>query len=87
MDTIKIVARYITDKCYPLIYKRTLHNHRLAIAKRIFDNFGGTVKYGPFEGLILAIDSNDVTPDFPSMFFGTYEEELLDVLLKIPVSY
>ena len=87
MDKLKTIARYVTDKCYPIIHKRTLHNHRLAIAKRIFDKFGGTIKYGPFKGLILAIESSDVTPDFPSMFFGTYEEELLDVLVKIPVQF
>jgi hypothetical protein len=83
----KVIARYVLDKCYPVIHKRTLHNHRIAIAQTIFMKFGGTVKYGPFKGLDLILDSSDLSPDFPSMFFGTYEQELLDELVKIPAPY
>ncbi len=87
MNRLKAIARYMLDKSYPFIHKRTLHNHRNAIAQRLFSELGGTVKYGPFKGLILASESGDVSPDFPSMIFGTYEEELLDVLVKIPAKY
>ncbi len=87
MKKLKSIARFVLDESYPFIHKRTLHNHRLAIAQRIFASFGGTVQYGPFKGMILASESSDINPDFPSMFFGTYEEELLDALVKIPGSY
>ena len=39
-----------------------------------------------FKGLILVPEIGDLTPDFPSMFFGTYEEELLNTLVTIPKS-
>ena len=87
MNKSKVIARYVLDKCYPRIYKRTLHNHRIAIAQTVFTKHGGTVKYGPFKGLNLVIESSELSPDFPSMFFGTYEQELLDELAKIPASY
>ena len=87
MNTLKALARYIVDRSYPVIHKRTLHNHRVAIAQRIFTNFGGTVKYGPFKGLTLVHKLSDLNPDFPSMFFGTYEKELLNELVKIPAAY
>ncbi len=87
ISKIKSIARIVLDKSYPLIHKRTLHNHRLAIAREIFLKFGGTVKYGPFKGLHLAFRLSDVSPDFPSMFFGSYEEELLNELASLPKSY
>jgi len=87
MNYFKAAARYLLDKCYPLVHKRTLHNHRIAIAKRIFTEFGGTIKYGPFKDMILVHELSDVNPDFSSMFFGCYEKELLDKLEEIPKSF
>lgn len=84
---MRVFARYALDRCYPLVYKRTLHNHRVAVAKRIFTKCGGTVKYGPFKGLDLVLEPRDLSPDFPAMFFGTYEQELLDELVSVPASY
>ena len=49
--------------------------------------FGGTIKYGAFKNMILAHELSDVTPDFPSMFFGTYEQELLERLVNAPGDY
>ena len=73
--------------CYPLVHKRTLHNHRVAIAERIFMEFGGTIKYGPFKDMILVDDISDLNPDFSSMFFGCYEQELLHKLVGTPKSF
>jgi hypothetical protein len=70
--------------CYPLVHKRTLHNHRVAIAERIFKDFGGTIKYGPFKDMILVDNLSDLNPDFSSMFFGCYEQELLHKLVETP---
>jgi hypothetical protein len=83
----KYFAKFILDRAYPKIYKRTLHNHRIAISQRIYSEFGGTVRYGRFKGMELATSLKFVTPDFSSMFFGTYEKELISSIENIPDSY
>lgn len=83
----KYFAKKVLDYAYPMIYKRTLHNHRVAISKRIYSEFGGTVRYGRFKGIELSSSLQSVTPDFSSMFFGTYEKELILSLENLPGSY
>jgi hypothetical protein len=84
---IKGVLRKALDWAYPKIYLRTMHNHRVAISERIYKEFGGTIKYGPFKGLILVSNLKDLSADYPAMFFGTYEQEILESLTEIPRSY
>jgi hypothetical protein len=86
-SAIKKVLRLIIDKSYAMTHKRILHDHRNVIARDLYDKFGGVVNYGVFKGLKLVITREDVTTDFPSMFFGTYEEEVLNSLKDIPPSY
>ena len=83
----KRIIRPLVDLAYPYIHKRILHLHRIQIAKDLFNNYGGSIAYGPFKGLEMVTDVKSVSPDFPSMYFGIYEQEVLNTLQDRPEKY
>lgn len=83
----KSILRYLIDLTYPYIHKRILHLHRVFIAENLFNNFGGKIAYGPFHGLRISQNIKSVSPDFPSMYFGIYEQEVLNTIQNRPQKY
>lgn len=83
----KRIMRLLVDLTYPYIHKRILHLHRIQIAKDLFKNYGGSIAYGSFKGLKIVTDVKSVTPDFPSMYFGIYEQEILNTIQDRPKKY
>ena len=78
------IAHRIIGLSYPTFHKRILHLHRLVLARRLFQDNGGKIKHGPFAGLVIAKKESEVNPDFPAMYFGLYEKEILDALFQLP---
>jgi hypothetical protein len=78
------LAHKVIEASYGLVHKRILHLHRTALAKEIFRDHGGNIAYGPFAGLKIATSEEHVNPDFPAMYFGLYEKEVLDALMRLP---
>jgi hypothetical protein len=83
----KRILRIAIDLAYPYIHKRILHLHRIQIAKDLFNKYGGSIAYGPFKGLEIVKSSKSISPDFPSMYFGIYEQEILNSIQNHPDKY
>ena len=83
----KAIIRFLIDLAYPYVHKRILHLHRVHLAKILFNNSAGTIAYGPFKGLVMVKKVKSVTPDFPSMYFGVYEQEILNTIQTRPEKY
>lgn len=60
---------------------------RLVLSKKLNEDFNGTVKYGPFQGLKFSGNSWWGAADRASMLLGLYEKEILESLQTLPKKY
>ena len=70
--------RYVALRVGDPVEKR-----RLLLSNQVGAAFGSTVKYGPFKGLMLDEDTRWSGADRPSMIFGFYELEVLDLIDRV----
>lgn len=59
-----------------------LNFRRKIISKKLRKEFNSTVKYGPFEGVILPFNSYWAEQDISSMLVGFYEKEVTDFIIS-----
>jgi len=60
--------------------QETVLQRRIRVANVVFQQFNGTIKYGPFKGQKLIDNPWWGTSDKASMILGVYEKEVLDFL-------
>ncbi len=66
---------------------KVINQYRKAISKIVAEKFNWTVSFGPLNGLVLARDSSWNIGDFGSMIIGTYEIEVLEVIISLSKKY
>ncbi len=65
----------------------TVRKRRRRLAKKLDEIFHSTVAYGPFRGLKFIQNPWWSFADRASMFFGLYEQEVLESLQNVPPDY
>jgi len=58
-----------------------LNFRRKIISKKLRKEFNSTIKYGPFEGVILPVNSYWAEQDIASILVGFYEKEVTDFII------
>jgi hypothetical protein len=67
--------------------EENIHRRRINLSNILFEQFRGTVAYGPFKGFQLGDKFTWGKADAGSMIFGFYEKEVLDFLVSVPATH
>lgn len=69
-----------TDEMRQVWQSETIRERQERISYEAYNICGGTVKYGPFKGLLLNQDTWWGKLDLGAQCFGLYEKEILDII-------
>jgi predicted O-methyltransferase YrrM len=67
--------------------RRIVNLHRRHLSEKLFKQYGGVVRYGPFSGMVLLGDPRWGPSDQGAMIFGMYEQEVLESLANAPAHF
>lgn len=79
-DTRERSTRAVTAELRQRWRSETVAERRRRISREMFESFAGTVRHGPFTGLVLPDDPWWGSADRASMLLGLYELEVLRLL-------
>ena len=74
--------KQVSDEDIIRFRKETVLDRRMRISADVFENFNGTIQYGPFAGLKLPAHQYWGLCDIGSKIFGMYETQVLEQLVN-----
>jgi hypothetical protein len=81
------LMKIIAFKVFNISISDSTSRTNIRLSKRLFNNFGGTVKYGPFAGMVLVQESSWGGKTRVPALLGFYEQEVLNELIQASSKY